>query len=1499
MNRTISTKLVIEGEDQYKQAVKSCNGELAVMKSELAKVQSAYEGNANSIKALTAKDETLNAMQEKQAQKVAATASALQNAQSVQKSYATQVETCSAKLSSAEAQMEKLKSSTADTSQEQKGLAKEIESLKKELSEAEAKEQAATKSVSNWQKQNNYAERDLNKLNTEVEKNKSYLDEAKASVNKTATSIDRYGKEVKKASDESKEFGEGTEAAFSTMAAALAASGVVAGIREIGEALKECVDGAKEFESGMAEVFTLLPGESKKTYKQMSGDMVKFSNDMNVMTSQSVPALYQAISSGVPKDNVYDFLATAQKAAVGGVSELETAVDGLTSITNAYGKGVISATQTSDMMFTAVRLGKTDFKQLSSSIYNVVPTAAAAKIGFDNVAAALAVITAQGVPTSVATTQLRQMFVELTDSGSNVGKVFSQIAGQSFKQFIASGGNVQQALEKLEVYAKGTGLGVNELFSSVQAGNSALQLTGSATESFSQALSEMKDSAGATDAAYETMTQTAAYSMQQVAVSFDNFKASVGDALLPALANLSDAATPALQWAGDFIEENPWLIQAITAVTVGIVGFATSVTMATTVMKIFEFVMSADPIIKVGSAIASVVAALVIFTAGAKGGTKSVQDLTKASTDAKKSLKEISDTTANTVASTQATADVAAKYTKRLKELEAQGLNTDAAQREYKDLVQQLNALIPDLNLQIDAQTGLIKGGTAALEDNTKAWQDNATEKAFQDEYNDLLKKQADVTVEITKNQTDLNATEAEMAELQAKRAELTQRMEDRSNSLNAVQRTYDGTLLDLKQSMHELDIQMSDNQGKQNTLNEAIAKGQDVADGYNKKIDESRNAHKAYKDGISGVDASLSGLNAACENAQTEYGKLAKAAQESIEKQIGQWEKMDNKAKTSVADLNAALQSQITYLANYSKNLESLAGRNVAGVDTLVEKLSDGSKESASILAGLATATDAQIKEVVKNMGKVEEGKQKVSEAVAAANQDFKAAIEEMIRESDKYQEMYENGEKLTQGMVDGARKRRIDLLNTFNDLFSVMPKEAKSAMDLAVKETDRSKEMYKNGQNSVQGMVDGAEQKKKDLIATYASIANASISIVKSILQIHSPSKVFGDIGNNTIDGMVQGIKDREDDLSDVMKEAVDLAIQSFGDKNEEAKEMAGKFLDAYNQALSDASAETERVANELKGKLNEITDEMKRVQSEQEGMEQKLQGYGELFTIDPQTHEMTLNDIDEQDKAVLKFGDTLGKLKDINISDSLLDKITSMDVDTANSYGDKLLEMYDISPEKWEEYNAKWNQKQEDAKSIAKQFYQDQLDALKNDYNNELETGLEVLKTTSFQSGINTVESLMAGMQSKTGELYAQAQTIANNIRDTINSALNSSSTSKKKKSGSHAGGLNYVPFDGYVAELHKGERVLTASEARAYIDASIPRSFEMPSPKRAAERQTAAMVNAISTLTTGLDRGQAQGDMTITLKVNGTDFARATIDNFRSVSDQSPRVESDFV
>lgn len=46
---------------------------------------------------------------------------------------------------------------------------------------------------------------------------------------------------------------------------------------------------------------------------------------------------------------------------------------------------------------------------------------------------------------------------------------------------------------------------------------------------------------------------------------------------------------------------------------------------------------------------------------------------------------------------------------------------------------------------------------------------------------------------------------------------------------------------------------------------------------------------------------------------------------------------------------------------------------------------------------------------------------------------------------------------------------------------------------------------------------------------------------------------------------------------------------------------------------------------------------------------------------------------------------------------------------------------------------------------------------------------------------------------------------------------------------KFDGSHAGGLDYVPFNGYIAQLHRGEMVLTASEAADYRSNTLTRSL----------------------------------------------------------------------
>ena len=279
----------------------------------------------------------------------------------------------------------------------------------------------------------------------------------------------------------------------SSMSTKLAGAAKVAGAAVGAAAIGIGVAGTMafvDFERSMNEVFTLVPGTSQKAMDAMTNDVKNFAKEFGVLPDKVVPALYQALSAGVPSGNVFEFLEVAQKAAKGGVTDLTTAVNGISSVMNAYGAETVNATQASDLMFTAVRMGKTTFEEMSTALFQVTPTAAALGVKFGDVTAALASMTAQGVPTSVATTQLRQLFVELSKEGTKTSDVFEKISGKSFKKFVAEGGNTQQALQMLEKHAADTGVGVNDLFGSVEAGSAALSLTGKGTETFTKNLAE-------------------------------------------------------------------------------------------------------------------------------------------------------------------------------------------------------------------------------------------------------------------------------------------------------------------------------------------------------------------------------------------------------------------------------------------------------------------------------------------------------------------------------------------------------------------------------------------------------------------------------------------------------------------------------------------------------------------------------------------------------------------------------------------------------------------------------------------------------------------------------------------------------------------------------------------------------------------------------------------------------------------------------------------------
>ena len=319
--------------------------------------------------------------------------------------------------------------------------------------------------------------------------------------------------------------GIGRELSFAMRGAALA------GVATLGKSVLDFAG----FDKGMREVFTLLPDISKPAMDEMTDQVKSFAGEFGVLPTEVVPALYQSLSAGVPKDNVFTFLEDAQQLAKGGVTDLATAVDGLSGVVNAYGEEMGSAGAFSDMMFTTVKLGKTTIEDLSNNLFQVTPIASSLGVGFDQVSAAMAGLTLVTGNTSVASTQLKAMLAELGKSGSTAFDAFVEASGKTFPDFIREGGTLGEALGLMQTKAEENSLTLGDMFGSVEAGQAALVIAQGNAETFTANLEAMRNSSGATEEAFDTMNTGLSATMDRLKARFSVTLLDLGESLAPAL----------------------------------------------------------------------------------------------------------------------------------------------------------------------------------------------------------------------------------------------------------------------------------------------------------------------------------------------------------------------------------------------------------------------------------------------------------------------------------------------------------------------------------------------------------------------------------------------------------------------------------------------------------------------------------------------------------------------------------------------------------------------------------------------------------------------------------------------------------------------------------------------------------------------------------------------------------------------------------------------------
>ena len=96
--------------------------------------------------------------------------------------------------------------------------------------------------------------------------------------------------------------------------------------------------------------------------------------------------------------------------------------------------------------------------------------------------------------------------------------------------------------------------------------------------------------------------------------------------------------------------------------------------------------------------------------------------------------------------------------------------------------------------------------------------------------------------------------------------------------------------------------------------------------------------------------------------------------------------------------------------------------------------------------------------------------------------------------------------------------------------------------------------------------------------------------------------------------------------------------------------------------------------------------------------------------------------------------------------------------------------------------------------------------------------------------YNAGRNIFQSLWNGIKSIGESILGWVSDFAGKIRSFVSgiidgfqnivSGANEAKSAARSVDGKHANGLDYVPYNGYVAELHEGERVLTKQQNREY-------------------------------------------------------------------------------
>jgi TP901 family phage tail tape measure protein len=336
--------------------------------------------------------------------------------------------------------------------------------------------------------------------------------------------------------------------------------------------------GFNEAEKAAAAVRTL--GVDSKA---LEGNLLGLSQKLGGLYSQTqlLTAAYDVASSGFANaaDNT-KVLEAAAKGATGGLSDINTVGNAVTSVLNAYGKSADDAASLVDGFIQTQNDGKIILNEYAGLIGRLAPTAKAAGVGINEMNAAIATITAQGVPVEATFTGLNQALVSILKPSQEAEELAKSL-GIQFNEAGLRAKGFGGLLEEVKTKTGGSTTQLVKLFGSVDALKAILPLVNDDLVKYNQNVAKQANASGVAEKATQELGGTVSSEISKMVNQIGNLTRALDTVLGPSLGGIVRLinfviaeATKGIQVLGQLFSMSPNKMIAQQAVQSGQIGAA-------------------------------------------------------------------------------------------------------------------------------------------------------------------------------------------------------------------------------------------------------------------------------------------------------------------------------------------------------------------------------------------------------------------------------------------------------------------------------------------------------------------------------------------------------------------------------------------------------------------------------------------------------------------------------------------------------------------------------------------------------------------------------------------------------------------------------------------------------------------------------------------------------------------------------------------------------------